>query len=595
MSLATAHKDNLEAPAAEPKKYPRVWPVVVAATLYWAFYFLSKQFGLDLGTLFFSRLGACAAGILFAVIWWWTSFRIPLRDRAIGAAVFVVSVVAAAYLSDKSIGGFGMFLYGLPVAFTAGAIALLLARQASDSLRRTLVLLATGGACFAFTLIRMDGVQGNADANFSWRWSLTAEERYLAQREPAEENRDPVIYFEPLAAQAGDWTEFRGPNRAGAVTAGEIQGNWNESPPPLVWKIPVGPAWSSLIIVQGLLFTQEQRGEKEAVVCYEAETGREVWSHEAKARYWDAVSGAGPRATPTFADGKLYTFGSTGELCCLDAASGSLLWQRETLTSEKLQQIWGFASSPLVTDGVVIVYGGGTQSPGEQRKRDTLVAFDAATGEPRWQADGGQVNFTSAEMATVGGKSVMLFAGELGVQAFDPTSGQSLWKWGTQRPNESHSLQPHVVRSEKLGERIYMVTSLGLEEGKVLPGNGLPEIQTGWLSKHLRPDFNDFVVQNGYAYGFDGEIFACVNLSDGKRTWKKGRYGHGQVILLEDLHQLLILSESGEATLLAANPKKHEELGKFPAIRGKTWNHPVIAHGRLYLRNAEEMACYDLR
>ncbi len=115
-----------------------------------------------------------------------------------------------------------------------------------------------------------------------------------------------------------------------------------------------------------------------------------------------------------------------------------------------------------------------------------------------------------------------------------------------------------------------------------------------WQSTQLKPEFPDFVVHEGYAYGFDVNIFACIDLATGKRCWKAGRYGRGQVILLADQGVLLVISETGEAVLLAASPKEQQELGRFQAVNGKTWNHPVIAHGRLYVRNAEEMACYEL-
>jgi hypothetical protein len=116
-----------------------------------------------------------------------------------------------------------------------------------------------------------------------------------------------------------------------------------------------------------------------------------------------------------------------------------------------------------------------------------------------------------------------------------------------------------------------------------------------WASTDLKPEFPDLVVHDGHAYGFDANVFCCIDLATGERCWREGRYGRGQVILLADQGLLLVLSETGQAVLLSANPQRHEELGRFQAIKGKTWNHPVIAHGRLYARNAEEMACYELQ
>jgi len=116
-----------------------------------------------------------------------------------------------------------------------------------------------------------------------------------------------------------------------------------------------------------------------------------------------------------------------------------------------------------------------------------------------------------------------------------------------------------------------------------------------WQTKDLKPYFNDFVSYEGHLYGFDGDIFICVDSATGKKTWKKGRYGSGQVVLLADQGLLLVMGEKGEVILLEANPKKHVELGKFTGISGKTWNHPVLAGSQLFLRNGEEMACFELQ
>ena len=115
-----------------------------------------------------------------------------------------------------------------------------------------------------------------------------------------------------------------------------------------------------------------------------------------------------------------------------------------------------------------------------------------------------------------------------------------------------------------------------------------------WTSTGIKPYYNDFVVHKDHAYGFDGSLLACIDLADGKRNWKGGRYGHGQLILLANQDMLLVLSEKGEVALVAAKPDSFRELARFPAIEGKTWNHPVVAHGKLFVRNAEEAACYEL-
>jgi hypothetical protein len=115
-----------------------------------------------------------------------------------------------------------------------------------------------------------------------------------------------------------------------------------------------------------------------------------------------------------------------------------------------------------------------------------------------------------------------------------------------------------------------------------------------WSTSQLKPEFPDLVVHEGHAYGFDGAILCCIDVATGKRRWKEGRYGRGEVMLLPDASLLLVMAENGELLLLSPNPERHQEFGRFRALPVKTWNHPVIAHGRLFVRNAEEMACYDL-
>ena len=149
-------------------------------------------------------------------------------------------------------------------------------------------------------------------------------------------------------------------------------------------------------------------------------------------------------------------------------------------------------------------------------------------------------------------------------------------------------MQPHAV-----GETQLLVGTLE-GTGVTLLDMGEKTPAARWTSKDLKPEFPDFVVHAGCAYGFDMGVFCCIELENGNRCWKKGRYGRGQVVLLADQSLLLVVTEKGEVVLLPADPRRHEELGRFQAVEGKTWNHPVVVRGRLYLRNAEEMACHEL-
>src|SRR5262249_29600164 len=177
-----------------------------------------------------------------------------------------------------------------------------------------------------------------------------------------------------------------------------IATDWDTIPPRLLWRQRVGPAWSSVIVVDGRLYTQEQRGEQEAVVCYEAQTGRELWAHGDAARFWESVSGAGPRATPTFADGRIYALGGTGILNCLDAATGERHWSHDIAADAGTRPPqWGFSGSPLVTDGLVIVFAGGD---GDKN----LLAYRADTGKPAWAAPARGTSYSSPQLVTLAGQ-----------------------------------------------------------------------------------------------------------------------------------------------------------------------------------------------
>jgi outer membrane protein assembly factor BamB len=340
-----------------------------------------------------------------------------------------------------------------------------------------------------------------------------------------------------------------------------------------------------MIIVGGRLFTQEQRGENEAVVCLSTDTGSEIWSHAESGRFWDALSSAGPRATPTFNDARIYAQCATGPLVCLDAATGRKTWSRNILADSgaKLPD-WGLASSPLVTDGVAIVYAAGQGGK-------ALLAYHADTGDLAWTVDAGLYSYSSAHLATIAGRQQVLFVHDKALMSIDPQTGRKLWEYSS--PGQPpRSLQPLLVTDTQV------LVPLGMES----PTDLIDVTRDGdtyttskrWTSRNLKPSFNDFVLHDGHIYGFDGGIFSCVELATGNRKWKKGRYGTGQVLLLADQGVLLVLSDQGQAVLVAAKPDAFEELAQFQAISGKTWNHPVIAHGRLYLRNAEEIACYEL-
>jgi len=198
--------------------------------------------------------------------------------------------------------------------------------------------------------LRNDGMTGDYKFSFHPRWKQTAEETMLAAHKQETKHAAQIDRRALTAALAHpEWPEFRGADRAGRSLGPKISTNWSAHPPQQLWKIPVGPGWSSFAVAGPMLFTQEQRGPKEAVVCYEADSGKEIWKTEVAARLDDPIGGPGPRATPTLANGALYVVGSTGAFQRLNPATGEVLWKKElTQVANGKVPMWGFASSPLV-------------------------------------------------------------------------------------------------------------------------------------------------------------------------------------------------------------------------------------------------------
>jgi outer membrane protein assembly factor BamB len=294
-----------------------------------------------------------------------------------------------------------------------------------------------------------------------------------------------------------------------------------------------------------------------------------VWQHRDAARFWESNAGAGPRGTPTLSQDRVYTFGATGLLNVLDAADGRLVWSRNAAaeTGTKLPG-WGFASSPLVVGDMVVVAVAGQ-----------LAAYDLATGKPRWVGPAGGEGYSSPQLLTIGGVEQLLQLSGDGAIGVAPATGTRLWE----HPWKGYPIVQPALTAD--GDVLISVNQGdGLRRLKVEHGPGGWTVAERWTSIALKPYFNDFVVHEGHAYGFDGSMLAAINLADGKRAWKGGRYGH----------VLLVLSERGELALVQATPGQFTELARFPAIEGKTWNHPVLAGDLLLVRNDQEMAAFRL-
>jgi outer membrane protein assembly factor BamB len=595
--------------AAPIRKPLRLWPGVSIAAFCVVFRLVVPLVAPDLGIwgVFVGLIGA-----VLILLWWLFLSRAPWIER-IGAVVAAVAAYFAIRpLVDPSISG-GLMgrmfaVYAMPAvvppAFVAWAV---LTRNLSTGLRRATMVLTIFLACGVWTLLRTEGVMGGSVAMLHWRWTPTPEDRLLAKVEeptvvPSNVPEAPVVPAEVITKQPAvrkettpespkaiapvtpaEWPGFRGLRRDGVIRGAQIETDWSKSPPSELWRRPIGPGWSSFAVDGDRIYTQEQRGEEEIVSSYRLATGEPVWRHRDKVRFYESNGGAGPRATPTLHNGRVYTLGATGILNALDARSGAVLWSRHAAkdTGAPLPG-WGYTGSPLVVGDVLVAATSGR-----------LAGYDVENGNLRWVQKTGGGGYSSPHFTMIDNVPQVVLLNSAGATSVAPTDGVVLWS----HPWEGSAaiLQPALgVEGGLLVSAGDMMGGLGIRRLAVSRTGSQWRVEERWTSRGLKPYFNDYVVHKGHAYGFDGSILSCIDLSEGNRKWKGGRYGQGQLVLLPEQDVLLVLSEEGELALVRAAPDRFTELARFKAIEGKTWNHPVVVRDVLLVRNGEEMAAFRL-
>lgn len=399
----------------------------------------------------------------------------------------------------------------------------------------------------------------------------------------------------PLPEGQLDFPQFLGPDRNGCLRGRALARDWTAMPPRLLWKLPIGPGWSGFAVVRDYAVTQQQLEDLELVVCYSLKSGEVLWSHGNRVRFSSVIAGDGPRATPTIAEGRVFALGSTGILSALALADGSPLWETNILADHAAKPLpWGQSGSPLVVDGLVVVNPGGPQG-------HSLAAYDTVSGELRWHAGSDAASYASPTLVTLAGKQQIVIVNQFSVTGHDPATGTLLWTY----PPPAETAHAWLSRDPKVPQPLAvspnrLLIAAGYGVGSMLlelaPGGGSDwQVRELWygFNRHLKPKFTNVVMHEGHVYGLDdGTALTCLEITTGERRWKQGRYGHGQVLLVDDL--LLVQSDTGRVALVEANPRGFQELASFQAIDGKTWNTPALAGQMLLVRNDREAACYHL-
>lgn len=457
---------------------------------------------------------------------------------------------------------------------------------------RLIPLAAAVAFVFAFqALYRVDHVSGTVMPRFALRSSPKPDQLLAA---PAVERS--VVDLRTTTPD--DFPQFLGRHRDLAVEHLTLARDWRAQPPELLWRQPIGAGWSGFAVVNGFAVTMEQRDEQEMVTCYDLTTGEMRWSHSIETRYETVMGGVGPRVTPTIDDGWVYALGATGRLLALDGSTGRLEWEKDLLQEvgmtpeeEASKLPYGRSNSPLVVGDLLVVPVGGP----DDGRRVSLAAYDKKTGELVWEGGNRQISCSSPAVATLGGVEQILIVNEDTVSGHDLGDGRVLWECDWEgRSNNNASVSQAVPVSPN---RVFLSKGYGVGGALVelVPkDDGTFAAEKLWHSPRvMKTKFTNVVLYEGHVYGLSDGILEAIELATGRRVWKGGRYGHGQILRVGDL--LVVLAESGEVVLVEATPERSNHvLGRFQAIEGKTWNNFALYGPHLLVRNAEEAACYKL-
>jgi outer membrane protein assembly factor BamB len=400
-----------------------------------------------------------------------------------------------------------------------------------------------------------------------------------------------------IAAGEHDFPQFLGPDRDGMVRGVKLARDWKARPPRELWRRNVGEGWSSFAVVGDYAFTQELRGTTEVVACYHLHTGEPLWLHEHEDGYTSPGPDCdGPRATPTVIEGRVYAVSGKGHVHCLEAASGQQIWSRDLLADVGANNtMWGKACSPLVYGRFVVVTGGGKTGP-------SLIALDRRTGKTVWTAawsdeEQGTIgdSYASPMLAALHNVPQILNLEDPGLAAYHPETGEQLWRhdWPQGWRGHPKVSQPLVLPDE----RIFI--SASYNAGCTLLQVARDELgkfstKEVWKSGVLKTKFSNAVRRGDHLYGLHERFLRCIEFATGKEVWRaKVRYGHGQILLVDDL--ILVQCERpGDIVLVEASPGEHRELGRVSALSRTTWNTMALSGKHLLLRNDQEAVCFEL-
>ena len=464
----------------------------------------------------------------------------------------------------------------------------------SPARKRGLAFGLLGLVALGLATLRVERVSGDLVPEFRWAWQKSRDT--LLARPVAPPQLASVAPWQPAPH---DFFRFLGPAGDASLppSAPALDPGWKKNPPRELWRRPIGAGWGGFATFGDHAVTLEQRGDEEIVTCLSLASGELQWQVAVTTRHQTVLGGAGPRSTPAIHDGVVYAAGATGWLHAIDGATGKVLWKQNVVSdlgidaaAHALAVTWGRAGSPLILGDVVVVPGGGPRGDGPV----SLVAYDRATGERRWNAGDDQISYVSPSLLEIGGKPFLVAVTESQVIGFDPASRDEAWRfpWPGHSNSDASCTQAVVIGPNRLC--ISKGYGIGAAAFDVEPGaHGAWTVKEAWRNKAgMKTKFTNVALHDGHLYGLSDGILECLRASDGKRMWKGGRYDQGQLLRVGDL--LVVQSEPGDVVLVEATPEAHREVARLTALSDQTWNSPAIVGDRLLVRNAVEAACYRL-
>lgn len=387
-------------------------------------------------------------------------------------------------------------------------------------------------------------------------------------------------------AQTHDWPQFRGAHRDGKSRETDLLKTWPASGPQVVWRAPLGEGYSSVAIANGAAFTMFDAGNDEYLACFDAATGKEKWRVRTDVKFRNSW-GNGPRATPTIVAGLVYTVSANAKLYAVEAQSGKIIWQHD-LPREYggSRPDLGYSNSPLVEGDLLLVTGCG----GANR---SLLAFESKSGALRWAAYSDHPGYSSPIVIEAQGERQAVFFAGTSIVAVAPREGKVRWTYPWRTNDYENVATPVFFSNDKLFFSSAHPQVAGSAVLQLKTSNAQIAAEAVWQSNVMQHHFASSIFHEGFLYGTDRAILKCIEANTGKERWQQRGFGEGSLIFADG--HLLVLGTNGTLALVEATPAAYREKARAQILSGKCYTAPALAHGRLYLRNEEEMVCLVLR